>query len=89
MGGHQQKYLCFNGCWCRSKTQWDGISGMVISCTLWSHTSRKRFFSCPTIVVDDLVAMVKDNGRWRGSDNGSGSADRTYIYLCAAGARPT
>ena len=65
MGGHQQKYLCFNGCRCRSKTQWDGISGMCVSCNLWLH--RKRV-SCPTIVADVIVVIVKDNGGWGGSE---------------------
>lgn len=60
MGGHQQKYLCFDGCPSLLKTQWDGISGMDFSCTLW--LDREGVF-CPTIVTDDIVVMVKDDGR--------------------------
>ena len=74
MGGHQQKYLCFDGCPSRLKTQWDGISGMGFSCTLWLD---REGGSCPGIVTDNIVVMVKDEGGW----GGSGSVDKTYCSL--------
>ena len=78
--GHQQKYACPGGCPSRSKIQWDGIGGTVFPFVLLGESAPG-----PTKVADNLVVMVKDNGRW----GGSGSVDKSYLCMPMAGVRPT